>query len=331
MRGAGCGVRPSLRLRLAETEAAKGGGHRARREALAQEELVDAGALLNRGRLASAAQLLLDRAIDHGAFVEVAEYFADSFCNDVARDAHRLQLARDTQPSASLDLRRRARVRARDAPVVQRSAGRQPFDRRVDFIRRMLPIRKPRAQIRRRKFSAAKKLQPIVVSGHGEIPVLPQGARSHRRVVNRAPCPALSSVIQGPNGTSSRGRLAVRAVRELLLWALSLMLVSVFLRAGHDKLDDGSGWSRAFAVWGYPAWFRVLVGIVELSAAILILWPRTAAYAAILIIVVMLGGMGTHIVIEHRPARVTSEALQLAFSSIVLAGRWRRRIPILPG
>ena len=29
--------------------------------------------------------------------------------------------------------------------------------------------------------------------------------------------------------------------------------------------------------------------------------------------------------------RVTSEALQLAFSSIVLAGRWRRRIPILPG
>jgi CDP-diglyceride synthetase len=107
------------------------------------------------------------------------------------------------------------------------------------------------------------------------------------------------------------------------------MLVSVFIRAGLDKFDDGSGWARAFAVWGYPTWFRVLIGTVELSAAILILWPRTAAYAAILIILVMLGGMGTHIVIERRPARATSEAGQLVFSSIVLAGRWRRRIPIL--
>jgi uncharacterized membrane protein YphA (DoxX/SURF4 family) len=116
----------------------------------------------------------------------------------------------------------------------------------------------------------------------------------------------------------------------VVLWALAAMLIFVFTRAGLNKFDDGSGWARAFAVWGYPVWFRVLIGVIELSAAVLILWPRTAAYGAILVIVVMLGGMGTHIVIEHRPARITSELGQLTFSSILLAGRWRRRVPISP-
>jgi uncharacterized membrane protein YphA (DoxX/SURF4 family) len=141
--------------------------------------------------------------------------------------------------------------------------------------------------------------------------------------------PRLFSVVsQAPNGTSSPWRRAARVAREVLLWALSLMLVVVFTRAGLDKFDDGGGWARAFAVWGYPVWFRMLVGAIELSAALLLLWPPTAVYGAILIIVVMLGGMGTHIVIEHRPARVTSELGQLMFSSIVLAGRWWRRVSI---
>jgi uncharacterized membrane protein YphA (DoxX/SURF4 family) len=102
----------------------------------------------------------------------------------------------------------------------------------------------------------------------------------------------------------------------------------VFVRAGWDKFDDASGWARAFSVWGYPVWFRVLVGVIEIGAALLLAWPRTAAYGAALIIVVMLGGMGTHVFVEHRPARVTSELGQLTFSSIVLAGRWRRRITL---
>jgi len=133
---------------------------------------------------------------------------------------------------------------------------------------------------------------------------------------------------QTKNGTSSRGRRVAWVAGEVLLWALSLMLVVVFARAGLDKFDEGGGWARAFAAWGYPVWFRMLVGAIELSAAALILWPPTAAYGAILIIIVMLGGMGTHVAIEHRPARATSELGQLTFSSIVLAGRWRRRVSI---
>jgi hypothetical protein len=46
-----------------------------------------------------------------------------------------------------------------------------------------------------------------------------------------------------------------------------------------DKFDDASGWARASNVWGYSGWFRVLIGALELAAALLLLWPRTAVHA----------------------------------------------------
>jgi uncharacterized membrane protein YphA (DoxX/SURF4 family) len=119
---------------------------------------------------------------------------------------------------------------------------------------------------------------------------------------------------------------ALRIGLEVLLWAVCLRLVLVFAQAGWDKFDPASGWAKAFTSWGYPVGFRVLIGVLEIAAALLLLWPRAAAYGAVIIIVVMLGGMGTHVFIEHRPSRVTSELVHLVFASIVLAGRWQVRI-----
>jgi putative oxidoreductase len=124
----------------------------------------------------------------------------------------------------------------------------------------------------------------------------------------------------------TRDNRLMRIAVEVLLWAVSLLLVSVFVPAGWAKFDASSGWARAFNTWGYPVWFRVLIGAMEIGAAALLLWPRTAAYGAAIIVAVMLGGMGTHVFVEHRPARATSEMLQLVFAAIVLAGRWRTRI-----
>ena len=122
---------------------------------------------------------------------------------------------------------------------------------------------------------------------------------------------------------TTRGR---RIALEVLLWILAAMLIMVFVRAGWDKFDPSSGWARAFRVWGYPVWFRILIGVLEIVAALLLVWPRTAAYGAAIIIVVMLGGMGTHVFVEHRPSRVTSELLHFIVASLVLVGRWRARI-----
>lgn len=121
-------------------------------------------------------------------------------------------------------------------------------------------------------------------------------------------------------------RRVLPIVREVVLWILAALVILVFVRAGWAKLDDSSGWARAFAAWGYPVWFRIAIGVLEIGGALLLVWPRTAAYGAALIAVIMLGGMATHVFVEGRPARVTSELTHLIISSMLLAGRWRQRI-----
>ena len=66
-----------------------------------------------------------------------------------------------------------------------------------------------------------------------------------------------------------------------------------------NKMSETSGWAIAFRHWGYPAWFRITIGVIEGLAGILLLWSRTAIVGAVLIIVVMLGGTATHLLKDH--------------------------------
>ena len=109
---------------------------------------------------------------------------------------------------------------------------------------------------------------------------------------------------------------------DLALWLLSAFLVYVFVRQGLAKFSDTSGWARAFATWHYPVWFRILIGVCETAASLLLLTRRTASIGAAIIAVVMLGGMGTHLY-WGQPRYMTSEAMPLALSLVVLFGRWR--------
>ena len=106
-----------------------------------------------------------------------------------------------------------------------------------------------------------------------------------------------------------------------LLWLPTLFLVNVFARQGWAKFSATSGWARAFALWHYPVWLRIVIGSLEVLAALLLLTRRTAPIGASLIVIVMLGAMGTHIYFGQ--ARyMTSEVVPLAFALIVLWGRW---------
>jgi uncharacterized membrane protein YphA (DoxX/SURF4 family) len=87
-------------------------------------------------------------------------------------------------------------------------------------------------------------------------------------------------------------------------------------------LDDSSGWSAAFRGWGYPVWFRMTIGVIEVLAAACLLWGRTAIYGAAMIVAVMLGGMATHI-IQDGGRHLTSEIVPLVLSTIVLIARRR--------
>jgi putative oxidoreductase len=108
-------------------------------------------------------------------------------------------------------------------------------------------------------------------------------------------------------------------VLDIMLWLFALFLAWVFIRQGIAKFSDASGWARAFRVWHFPVWFRVLIGALEISAALLLLTRRTAFAGAIIIIVVMIGAMGTH-VYWGQPGQVTSEILPLFLATMVAIG-----------
>ena len=113
-------------------------------------------------------------------------------------------------------------------------------------------------------------------------------------------------------------------VWEIVLWVPTLFLVYVFMRQGLSKFSDTSGWARAFELWHFPVWFRILIGAWEVAAAALLLVPKTSPVGAGMIAAVMLGGMGTHFYWGH-PGQVTSEVMPLVLSSLILIARLRQR------
>jgi putative oxidoreductase len=88
-----------------------------------------------------------------------------------------------------------------------------------------------------------------------------------------------------------------RIAKEVAIWIVTLLVALVCLRSGPMKMPGMSGvefWIRDFARWGYPDWFRVVVGIMELVAFLLLLIPRSAGYGALIFATVMLGAIVTH-------------------------------------
>jgi uncharacterized membrane protein YphA (DoxX/SURF4 family) len=114
-----------------------------------------------------------------------------------------------------------------------------------------------------------------------------------------------------------------RALRIVAPYIPAFLLIAIFARQGWAKFDDTSGWAVAFRHWGYPTWFRVAVGIMELAACALLIWGRTAVLGAILIVAVMLGAWGTHIAFDHG-RHMTSEVVPLTLAVVVLVLRRRQ-------
>jgi uncharacterized membrane protein YphA (DoxX/SURF4 family) len=100
------------------------------------------------------------------------------------------------------------------------------------------------------------------------------------------------------------------------MWIPAILLMLIFARQGWSKFDDASGWARAFRHWGYPDW-------LELSAVALLALGRTAAFGALIIVIVMLGAMATHIALDGG-RHLTSEVVPLTLSTIVLIVRRRQ-------
>lgn len=115
----------------------------------------------------------------------------------------------------------------------------------------------------------------------------------------------------------------VKVTKIIGMWLPAILLILIFARQGWSKFSDTSGWAVAFRHWGYPDWFRVTIGVLELAAVLLLALGRTAALGAIIVIVVMLGAWATHLFLDGG-RHMTSEVVPLVLASIVLMVRCRQ-------
>jgi len=134
---------------------------------LAHQVLIEPGVLGRGGDARTAAELLLQRARDERALVEIAEDVGQRRRDGLGCDPHRVQLAHDAQPSTAFHGRGRARVGPRHAVVVQGSRFEQVGNRRVDFCGGMIPIEEPRAEPRHRQLAPSEQAQAVEVGRGG--------------------------------------------------------------------------------------------------------------------------------------------------------------------
>ena len=78
-----------------------------------------------------------------------------------------------------------------------------------------------------------------------------------------------------------------------LSWLLAIWFAHLYLTMGWSKFRSDSFWTTLFEHWGYPPSFRILIGTIEVLAGVLIVAPWATTWAALALIVVMVGAAGS--------------------------------------
>ena len=85
----------------------------------------------------------------------------------------------------------------------------------------------------------------------------------------------------------------------IIAWILQGLLGAMFLMAGTGKVSGSNMHKEAFTKWGYPQWFRVVTGLVEIVAAVLLIfgywYESVALIGAAMLVAIGIGGVITHI------------------------------------
>src|SRR6478672_2503920 len=100
--------------------------------------------------------------------------------------------------------------------------------------------------------------------------------------------------------TTSKGRV-------ITLWTLSGLVALAFIFVGGGKLAGTAAMVELFDKVGVGQWFRYLTGLLEVAGGIGLLIPRYAFYAAVMLVIVMIGAIVTHVaVVGGSPAPAAS-------------------------
>lgn len=83
--------------------------------------------------------------------------------------------------------------------------------------------------------------------------------------------------------------------RMWTMWGLQILLALAFFTAGVQKLLGVQAMVDIFAQIGIGQWFRWVTGLLEVTAAVLLLVPSIAVFGAILVLCIMAGAVFTHL------------------------------------
>ncbi len=81
----------------------------------------------------------------------------------------------------------------------------------------------------------------------------------------------------------------------IILWVLRILAALILLQTLYFKFSAHPQSVQLFTMLGMEPWGRIGIGVMELIAAILILYPRTTAFGALLGIGLMAGAIFFHL------------------------------------
>ena len=102
-------------------------------------------------------------------------------------------------------------------------------------------------------------------------------------------------------------------VQPFLLWCIGAYMAHNLIYHGWQKFDPDGFWTNAFVRWGYPVWFRILIGAMEFGGGLLMLVPTVRPFGALLLFVVMMGALATRIIFGTS----LDDALSITFNALV--------------
>ena len=90
--------------------------------------------------------------------------------------------------------------------------------------------------------------------------------------------------------------------KNVFVWAATIFLALIFIASGIGKLTAMEVWQERFVEqWGVPGWMVPITAVIEVVGGLLILVPKLAMYGGGLIIFVMVGAAGSHMMAAEWP------------------------------
>jgi hypothetical protein len=112
--------------------------------------------------------------------------------------------------------------------------------------------------------------------------------------------------------------------QKISLWTVKALLAAAFLGAGVAKLLGMPVLVEMFEQVGLGQWFRYLIGSLEIVGAVAVLIPATAALGGLLLAGIMVGAVGTHLLVL--PGSPIPAIVLFVFSASVV---WAHRDQIM--